>query len=95
MSNTVIPVTQVALVAVKRQSIKSVKLPLFEDMGRHSNDAPIRIITAKPRKSTLDDCMVFCFFFSIGIAYPFLVCEFVFSCLFVIQYRLFTAGVNA
>ena len=61
------PVTHVAEVEVNRQSKNGVYLPSFEEIGRHSNTAPIRIMTRKPVTSVLAGESRFVFLFSIGI----------------------------
>ena len=60
VSATMSPVTQVAEVAVNRQSKNDV-LPLFEENGSHSSSVPARIIIRNPRHSVRAGCMGFAF----------------------------------
>lgn len=67
VSNAAKPVTQVALVAVKRASIKGVHPCPREDMGRESKNVPIDIM-AKKLKATVPAGDIFnfeSFFFNI------------------------------
>ena len=48
VSNRISPVTQVADVAVKKQSENRTGIPLFEEIGSQSRKAPARITRMKP-----------------------------------------------
>jgi len=52
VSSTINPVTQVAEVAVKRESIKPMLFPLLEAEGRLRSKAPIIITIRKPNNNT-------------------------------------------
>jgi hypothetical protein len=46
------PVTQVEVVAVNSAVMKFVGCPVLEETGRVSTNAPMRIISAKPKAMT-------------------------------------------
>ena len=48
VSNRIRPVTQVADVAVKKQSENGILAPVFDDIGSQSRNAPTRITRTKP-----------------------------------------------
>lgn len=50
---TTSPVTQVALVAVKSESINGVQLPSLLETGRQSRNAPVKITTTYPSTRNL------------------------------------------
>ena len=67
MSHTVSPVTQLAEVAVNRQSKSGVNVRAFDAIGRHSNSEPVTIIIRKPITSVLAGLKRFDAFLKIGI----------------------------